>query len=145
MIQRISSKIGFKAIGANGKAVELESEIVDNLNQVVTSFKSNILGLGSFIIENPEISQGYVAKLNTSLYPLETKSVLPKVHNSGFALLVMEKEDRIYVKVSYTNKKANAITLKGICRCYTYINSEATLIYGEYIYIQFQKNYYQMG
>jgi len=56
MIQGISSKIDFTAIGADGKAVVVEGEVVDNLNQVVTSFKSNILGMGSFIIENPEIS-----------------------------------------------------------------------------------------
>jgi hypothetical protein len=66
LLQGISSKIGFKAIGEDGKAMEVEGEILDNLNQVVTTFKSNVLGMGSFILENPESSKHYSATLKSN-------------------------------------------------------------------------------
>jgi hypothetical protein len=130
LLQGISSKIGFKAIGEDGKAMEVEGEILDNLNQVVTTFKSNVLGMGSFILENPESSKHYSATLKSNSNLKGTKLALPKVHGSGFALAVTEKEDRIFVKVAYTHEKTDSVILKGICRGYTYSNSEATLING---------------
>ena len=61
----LPSKVGFKALGANGKGKEVEGEIIDEDNQVITTFKSNSLGMGHFIIDKVDASTQYSARLTS--------------------------------------------------------------------------------
>lgn len=90
--------------------------------------------MGSFVLEHPETSKRYFAKLNETLHPVVTKIALSKVHSNGYALSVLEKGSRLFVKGVHTSKTVKSVILKGVCRGYTYINNEASLIHGQYIY-----------
>jgi len=136
----LSSKIGFKALGVDSKGVEVEGQIVNQDNQVVASFKSNRLGMGSFDITDPKLDDTYKAKVVYRSNTLKTEVALPKVHAKGYAMSVKEKDDTIYVVALSANDDISKITLKAECRGYTYLNEEASLIDGRYIYVIPKKN-----
>ncbi len=61
--------------------------------------------MGSFTIDAPLFFKYYKAKLMYGSKQLSKEVFLPKVKSSAYALSVVEKEDNIFVKVSYTIKK----------------------------------------
>nr|WP_321245239.1 hypothetical protein [uncultured Psychroserpens sp.] len=134
LLNGLSTKIAFKAIGTDGKSIEVEGEIIDDFNQTVTTFKSNSLGMGSFTIDDPKLSKTYKAKLTYGSKKLRKEVFLPKVKSSGYALSVIEKANVIFIKASHTGEETKAIILKGVCRGFTYFNKEAIIIDGKYIY-----------
>ncbi len=84
MVHGLQSRIGFKALDANGQGKRIEGNIVDERDSVITSFKSNILGMGSFILNQADSTKKYYAKLKSNseenevlMYPL------PKVAAKG--------------------------------------------------------------
>jgi hypothetical protein len=48
MVNGITGRIGFKAIGSNGSGVDIEGKIIDQKGSEVSSFKSGHKGMGSF-------------------------------------------------------------------------------------------------
>jgi len=82
-------KMAFKAVGENGKGIDVEGNILDGANQVVTSFHSLHDGMGSFYMI-PTAGEHYTARItspagNTRLYPLpvvQTTGTLLKITNS---------------------------------------------------------------
>jgi hypothetical protein len=106
LIAGIITRIGFKAIGEDGKSVAISGKVYDSQQQQVAVFKSAHKGMGSFILK-PQIGEKYTAKItlpddSVKSYPL------PTVNETGIALKVeVGKTDSISLTLSAT---ANLLT-----------------------------------
>jgi len=108
LIHGQSSKIGFKAIDANGKGKFIEGDIIDENQNSITSFKSNSLGMGSFFIGNADSTKKYYAKVNTS----SLKFPLPNVASTGTILSVNKQGDKVLIKAFSNVAKNDSIYLR---------------------------------
>ena len=90
LVNGITSKIAFKAIGPNGKGIEVTGVVTDNNNTEVCRFSSTHLGMGSFYLQ-PQQNKSYTAKLiyadgNTDMIKLpdaQTPGVTLTVNNDS--------------------------------------------------------------
>ncbi len=96
LINGLQSKVGFKALDANGKGKMVEGEIIDENDDVLSTFKSNELGMGTFMLLKPDTVNHYYARLKSKMdddkvmiYPL------PKVAARGNQLTVEQRGDNI--------------------------------------------------
>ncbi|HEY5463956.1 MAG TPA: hypothetical protein VIJ95_11920, partial [Hanamia sp.] len=97
LVTGIRSKVGFKAIDANGLGFNIKGVILDNNNQQVCSFSSSHLGMGYFFL-SPEEGKTYQAKVD---FGDGTKKIidLPIAEASGITLSVGNQS---ISKVSFT-------------------------------------------
>lgn len=80
------NRLAFKAIGPDGKAINVEGEIVDEKDVVISSFKSQHLGMGSVRI-SPVAGKRYSARI-TKPYRINRSYPLPQVQSKGYTLQV---------------------------------------------------------
>ena len=101
MVNSISNRIGFKAIGANGKGISISGAIIDNNGVEKIKISTFNLGMGMFGL-TPEAGKSYQAIIDyqgeTYTYPL------PKALGKGIAMLVINSENkfRIHLHSSLT-------------------------------------------
>jgi hypothetical protein len=62
LLYGINSRIGFKAVGVNGRGVAVKGTVVDETGEEITSFESLHAGMGVFNIR-PQAGKRYSAKL----------------------------------------------------------------------------------
>ncbi|WP_183564455.1 carboxypeptidase-like regulatory domain-containing protein [Mucilaginibacter sp. SP1R1] len=62
LVNSIGSKVAFKAVGADGLGTDVKGNIVDEQNQVVTTFNSTHLGMGVFTLR-PQSGKSYKAHM----------------------------------------------------------------------------------
>lgn len=113
LVHGLSSKVGFKALDANGKGKIIEGDIIDENEIIITPFKSNTLGMGSFFINNVDRSKKYYARLKspTSLNnPL--RYPLPDVAAAGNTLAVYKQGDHILIKALSNYMKNDSIFVR---------------------------------
>ena len=94
------NRLGFKAISPDGKGINVEGTIVDDINTVVTSFKSQHNGMGMVLI-NPVPGRSYFARI-TKPYAVNRAYPLPVVRERGFIIQVDAVDNNIKVIV-FTN------------------------------------------
>jgi hypothetical protein len=112
LVNGISSRIGFKALSADGLGINVSGYISNQNNIKLTEFKSEHAGMGHFRLI-PEFNDTYTAHItfedgSEKTYPL------PKVKAEGYVLAVSNTEtDHVNIKISTTeNTKPDAeITL----------------------------------
>jgi hypothetical protein len=118
LVHKIPSKLGFKAIDSSGKGIAIEGDIVDEKDNIITSFKSNSLGMGTFFLYHVDTTKKYFAKpklalsSNTKTYPL------PNAVEKGNTLNIQKQRENILLKV-FSNYMLNdsivvKITFRGI-------------------------------
>jgi len=101
MVAGIPTKIGFKAIGEDGKGTTLAGKIVNSKLEEVAAFKSTHKGMGAFVL-TPQAGETYTAKVmlpgdSVKSYPL------PVVNQAGIVLQITSKEkDSLEVTLSGT-------------------------------------------
>ncbi|HZX75283.1 MAG TPA: hypothetical protein VFE57_12730, partial [Cyclobacteriaceae bacterium] len=114
LVHGFVSKVGFKALhyGGNGKMVE--GVILDDSDHIITTFKSNELGMGVFFIK-ADSEAVYYARL-TSPKKDRIKYPLPKVKSKGSLLSVekIDKQFKIVVRSNY--QKNDSVYLQISCR-----------------------------
>ncbi len=108
LVAGLMAHIGFKAIGENGKGIDISGIITDHNQNIMAEFKSLRKGIGSFDL-TAEDGKAYTAKVTlpggiTKEYPL------PAVKNTGMALRVKNpmESDSITVSVAGTNDIARS-------------------------------------
>ena len=89
LVAGIATKVGFKAIGEDGKGTDVTGKIINSKNQTITPIQTIHKGMGSFEL-TPEANESYTAVINlpnktTKSYPL------PKVSPTGTALRITNK------------------------------------------------------
>jgi hypothetical protein len=105
MVAGISSRIGFKAIGENGKATDVTGKIYNSKQQEIATIRSSHKGMGSFEL-TPQAGESYTAKI---IYADKTiKSYpLPAVNAAGTTLKVVDDGlDSLQIITASTNTPA---------------------------------------
>ena len=102
LVAGIPVKIGFKAIGEDGKGLDVSGDVVDSKNREIAVFKSLHKGMGEFELR-PQGGEVYTAKLN--LPDGGTRSyALPVVNLSGTGLRITDyNADTLKVRVTVTS------------------------------------------
>jgi hypothetical protein len=83
LVTGILSRVGVKAVGADGRGREIKGSVVDDQGIVITPFRTNVLGMGSFSML-PQKGKRYRAILDGISEPV----VLPEAKASGVVLSV---------------------------------------------------------
>lgn len=104
-IAGFNTHIGFKAIAADGKGIDVSGVIVDQNQKQVAAFQSTHNGIGSFDLLTEKAAQ-YTAQINLS-NGTKTTYALPAVKASGTFLQVKNlSEDSLEVNVAATSDLA---------------------------------------
>ena len=120
LVAGIPFVVGFKAIGEDGRGVEVKGQILSD-GQEAAVFSASYKGMGSFELA-PEAGKTYTARI--TLTDSTTKSFqLPAVKNSGTALRITNPAagDSIEVKISFSSDLTGTYYLIGQSRgivCY---------------------------
>ncbi|UOR05170.1 TonB-dependent receptor plug domain-containing protein [Hymenobacter aerilatus] len=113
LVTGLESTIGFKAVDANGRGVDVAGTIKDSRGRDVVAFKSQHAGMGRFQLK-PEPGQTYQATVRQSGGAFLTMP-LPTALPTGFTMKVMELKDQIQVYIQRQGgtgtAAAEAITL----------------------------------
>lgn len=112
LVNNILTKIGVKAVGANGLGVPVQGVVIDDENNEVSKLVTGHLGMGYFNLK-PEQGKTYQAKI---IYPDESVNMLklPNAVNDAYALSVDNNSltDTILVRIGAGNsifKKGNQV------------------------------------
>ncbi|GAA4508966.1 hypothetical protein GCM10023172_41930 [Hymenobacter ginsengisoli] len=97
LVEGLESEVGFKATDARGHGVAVQGTIVDARNQVLASFKSRHLGMGSFRL-TPAVGQQYRALV---MLPggLTTTVALPGSQPGGYVLHASETDADFFITI----------------------------------------------
>ncbi|MGY4383465.1 hypothetical protein ACVWYN_000484 [Pedobacter sp. UYP24] len=108
LINGVTSKVAFKAIGIDGAGIMVTGKILDNENKEVADFESLKFGMGSFNII-PEAGKTYTAKIRFA-DSTEKMMPLPPALDEGYVLSVYQpNKDSILVRVSTSAKTLAAV------------------------------------
>jgi len=92
-----TSKIAFKAVGPDGLGAAIKGAVVDDKNNVITTFSTTHAGMGVFELR-PEAGTAYRAKI-THADGSETSVALPAITAAGYLLKINQFEDNIIIKI----------------------------------------------
>jgi hypothetical protein len=127
LVNGLHSKVGFKAVDYNGKGRLVDGEIINEKEEIITSFKSNELGMGSFILTNVD-NTAYSARLKSqsdgkisSIFPL------PEVAHQGNVLSVIKNRNEILFTASSNYLGNNSIYIRASCRGLVYYDIKGKL------------------
>ncbi|MFB9054152.1 hypothetical protein ACFFVB_13770 [Formosa undariae] len=127
LVHGLPSKMGFKTLDANGQGKEVQGDIIDEMDAIVTTFKSNALGMGSFLIAKADSTKTYFARLmpqalenETTLYPLPdvaSRGHVLSVEKHGNNMLITalsnyNKNDSIFIGLSFRGMHVYNIKVK---------------------------------
>ncbi|WP_295794517.1 hypothetical protein [Mucilaginibacter sp.] len=88
LVAGLPAHVGFKAIGEDGKAVNVEGAVYDSHQQQIAQFKTVHKGMGAFDMM-PAAGEVYIAKVTLQNGVVKTYS-LPVVQNSGTTLKITQ-------------------------------------------------------
>ncbi len=121
LVNGIGSRVGYKALEYNGKGKSISGDIIDGKGDLLTRFKSNELGMGSFILNSPDKDRTYFARIKSqsdstlsNIYPL------PKVAPQGNVLSVVRNLNEFQLTASSGYMKNDSIYIKVTCRGFIY-------------------------
>jgi len=128
LVNGLPGKVGFKALDFNGKGKSVEGEVVTEKGEVISSFKSNQLGMGSFILTQVDINTTYFARIKSisdgqlsNLYPL------PRITLQGNVLSVIKNGEKILINASSNYLKNDSIYVRASCRGTIYFDVKGQL------------------
>lgn len=110
----INQKIAFKTIDKSGKGIEVSGEIFDSNQNLITSFKSNKLGMGTFLMFS-NANEVYRAKINTESNSF-TRS-LPKSKQIGTSIKLENDLDQDSLSITvFSSLQNQPLTIIGQAR-----------------------------
>ncbi len=110
LVAGIKSRVGFKAVGQNGKGVNIGGVIIDQHNDTVARFKSLKYGMGSFSL-TPASNSTYKAVLKIDDQAPITKD-LPEINSQGYVMgLADNGAGQIDVSVRSSDNSAGNVYL----------------------------------
>lgn len=126
LVQGFLNKIGFKAIGIDGKGRKVHGKVFNSQEEEVAVFESNHLGMGSFYLK-AESSAIYHSKVSMSNTENSTFQYLfPDVVPNGSILSVARTRDKIKATV-ISNELTGSVAVKVSCRGKDYYQIEGQL------------------
>jgi hypothetical protein len=98
LVEGLPSRIGIKAVNANGLGEDISGSIIDNTGAEVLKFETSHLGMGSLFL-SPEAEKTYTAKVKFANGNEKTLA-LPKIEKSGCVLSINNTDStKVAVKV----------------------------------------------
>ncbi|MEO9891184.1 MAG: hypothetical protein ABJF52_01585, partial [Aurantibacter sp.] len=126
LVAGLNNKIGFKAIGYDSKGRKIKGTVYDKSGNKITEFKSNHLGMGSFVMK-PSTNTNYIAEVSESTnFKNKIIKQIPKVVQFGSVLSIEKRVNKINVRVASTNLEG-VIYIKVSCRGNDYYLIEGPL------------------
>ncbi len=117
LVHGIQSKVGFKALDVKGKGKSIEGNIVNQKGEFITSFKSNKLGMGSFVLKNVDSTAEYFAQLiSQSKEELSVNYPMPKISSLGNVLSITSSENKIHMTAASNYYKNDSVFIQIACR-----------------------------
>jgi hypothetical protein len=109
LVVNAANHVAFKAIGKDGKGMEVSGKISDSEGHAITTFKTTFLGMGQFIFMPKE---GEKYNISIDNHP-EYHCQLPAIQNTGLALHSEQGEKDIMVSLSrnYKQEDLQSLTL----------------------------------
>nr|WP_294943503.1 carboxypeptidase regulatory-like domain-containing protein [uncultured Mucilaginibacter sp.] len=101
LVAGLRSRVGIKAINANGLGEDVSGVVIDNDGKVVADFATAYLGMGVFALM-PENGKTYRAKITAKDLPQYVID-LPAVQPKGFVLSVVDKPGSLQVMIAANN------------------------------------------
>ncbi len=124
LVSGIQSRVGFKAVAANGVGIDVSGKIYNNKKQEVASFKTAHAGMGSFDF-TPTAGENYFARIIT--VGIEPKTyTLPKAEASGVVLKVINDFGSDVLKVNMVCSE----TIPNAAPYYLIAQSRGVVCYG---------------
>lgn len=107
MVDGIPSRIGFKAIGEDGRSVSVKGKIINSKQEIITDFSSLHKGMGIFTFL-PQTGEQYIALLQSPV-GITTQFKLPQVRKSGIVMQLDQdlKNDSILITFNSSNDLIN--------------------------------------
>lgn len=130
LVHGLTSKMGFKALDSRGKGKKIEGDVIDNKGNVVTTFKSNNLGMGVLLL-TPDSSDSYYARLTTPSNKRLLLHALPEVASKGNTLTVSKTGENIRLTASSNYLKEDSIYIQVRCRGALYYHIQGKLKLGQ--------------
>ncbi|MGE5458338.1 MAG: carboxypeptidase-like regulatory domain-containing protein, partial [Methanococcaceae archaeon] len=109
LVDSISSVVAFKGVNGLGKGCAITGKLFSSRGDLITTFKSNHLGMGSFTLE-PLPGLTYYALVNAP-GKAETKASLPKSFNKGATMRATITHSKKLLVIINTNKKTLPLIL----------------------------------
>jgi len=97
LVAGLPARIGFKAIGENGKGTDVRGKIVDSHDKTMASFASLHKGMGQFEL-TPEAGETYSAVV-TIPGGAPLRYPLPAVKRSGSVLRISNEPDSLHITI----------------------------------------------
>lgn len=98
LVEGLPSRIGIKAVNANGLGEDISGIIMDNTGVEILNFETSHLGMGSIFL-SPEAGKVYTAKIKF-VNGSEKTLALPKIEKSGYALSINNSDSaKVAIKV----------------------------------------------
>ena len=128
LVQGLPGLLGFKALGYNGKGLQVEGEITNEKGRVIASFKTNQLGMGWVKLETIDSAEKYTARI-LSRYGVRSQKIysLPAIAAKGNILSVKKEEDKIHLKASSNYLVTDSIVVQASCRGVIYYDFKGRL------------------
>jgi hypothetical protein len=119
LVNGITSRIAFKAVGVDGLGVNVKGRITDETNNEVASFETLHAGMGSFMLR---AQVGKIYKANITFADGTTRViVLPKAADEGYTLGIYQpNKDSVLVRIN-----ASASLLKSPVNLIVQTNGES--------------------
>lgn len=133
LVGGFTNKVGLKILDYRGKGIPVSGEIIDNAGKIITTFKSNKLGMGFFFIQ-ADSTTTYYARM-TSLPnsgDFSKNYSLPEVTSKGDLLSVSEIKENIRIVAASNYKKSDSIFIEASCRGMLYYLIKGKLKEGEF-------------
>tara|TARA_R110002049_G_scaffold21057_4_gene77532 strand:+ start:1295 stop:4021 length:2727 start_codon:yes stop_codon:yes gene_type:complete len=135
LVSGLKSIVGFKAIDYAGKGKEVTGNIVDEDGQIISTFKSNYLGMGK-VQFTPEPNTNYYGTIKSEQGEI-LKYPLPKVSPLGMVLHVTEDDKYVNVLVSTKDSfEGESISIRarhrGITDYYSIIKAKENTVFKQF-------------
>lgn len=89
LVAGLESRVAFKAVGQNGRGIDVSGVVLNQHNDTVSRFKSFKFGMGSFML-TPKPGDDYHAVAEAADARKETKA-LPEVINEGYVMTLTDQ------------------------------------------------------
>jgi len=110
LVQGIPGLVGFKGLDCNGKGKNVEGQIVNDRGDLITSFKSNQLGMGTFMLAPVDTTEKYFARILPQSNDNPQKMYqLPYVVAKGNVLSVRKNGNGVRITASSNYLKHDSI------------------------------------
>jgi len=99
LVTGVTSKIAFKAVGADGLGTDVKGTITDDAGNTITTFNSQHLGMGEFTL-NPQANKLYKAHI---FYAdgSDNTIALPQTIDKGYVLAIDSRDSsKIHIKIT---------------------------------------------